>query len=92
MIGLKLEINGEQICSIKREDLEFLIAMLTWRSNDPIECHVRGIADTSGGKSEHVTWAVKELNLGDVVTFRITDVEISDEPVERSPVPPSPAA
>jgi hypothetical protein len=89
MIGLKLEINGKTACSIKREDLEFLIAMLTWRSDDPIECHVRGISDTQDGKSEHVTWLVKKLKSGDVVTFRITDVEVSDEPAERSPVPPT---
>jgi hypothetical protein len=88
MIGLRLEINGEKACSIRREDLEFLVAMLTWRSDDPIKCHVRGIADKDG-KSEHVTWLVKELKSGDVITFRITDVEASDEPLERSPVPPS---
>ena len=89
MIGVEVEINGERVCTVSTADISFLMSVLTWQAAFPLEYRVSGMVDGSDGASEHVTWAVRQLKLGDRVSLRIIEAEKSDEPLERSPGAPS---
>ena len=93
MIGVQIEVNGELACTVSTADTAFLVAMLLWRTGDPLECEVRGMVDGADGSSEHVRWLSRKLKLGDIVTLRVVDADESDDPFERSSVAlPSPEA
>jgi hypothetical protein len=86
MAGVEVTINGKRACVVSTADIAFFLSILEWRAQDGFALHVRGMADAADGSSEHLTWLIRKLELGDVVTFRIAEAERSDEPLERAPV------
>jgi hypothetical protein len=95
MVCYEVFINGKKICVAGVGELGVLAAHLTWVKRerheadegcDEDDTHVEELFVSVGGLAQHgkdpahLNWLTKDLEVGDVVTFRIVEREICDPP------------
>jgi hypothetical protein len=79
MQALEVSVNGRQICVAGTTPNKVLSTALSWTARNPTwKFHVGGIV--GGDSREHFAWDVPELQVGDVVSFRVIETESCDTP------------
>jgi len=84
MIALVVSVNSKRVCSIGLTSDNTRSVGLSWIGHPDegeVLLHVSGMDDR-----EHVYWQTPQLKLGDEVTIKITECDVTDPPDTRKTV------
>lgn len=85
--GLEVELNGKKLCRAGFEEKYFVLsAHLTYvrREMDESEEFYFGVGGLDSVEDVHVDWVSENLELGDVMTFRVIDKDYDMPQIRRN--------
>ena len=102
MIVLEVSVNGEEICRAGAPDLSVLSAIVLAvgklgdlsrgavgrESTIDLEIRVGGLTAKTKGLDEHLDWAQRDLQAGNIVTIRLLDRTDPQPPTSSRPANP----
>jgi hypothetical protein len=83
MYCLEVEVNGERVCLVGKEQAQNYHATVTyWGGRNFVEVSANGASDMVDQITETFSWGNQKLKAGDVVTIKIIDCDNPDQPIE----------